>query len=120
MLPACAMAAACNTGMEMTAAAWLTQAQVQVLDLQQSGAGCSPLGLALSAEAAFVGCPLWWHGMAGSASAADELVDACISPICPCIHAICTGAIAEVAPLNTRATHSNKRSKMARADMLLL
>jgi len=119
-LLACAMAVVRNGAMGTTAATWLTQAQVQVLDLQQSGAGCSPLiGLAMSVEPSCVE-PSWWHGTAGSASSTTVLADTCISPACPCICAICTDAIAEVAPLNTRATHSIKRNKMARLDINLL
>lgn len=118
-LPARATAVVRNGAMGTTAATWLTQAQVQVLDLQQSGAGCSPLaGLAMSAEPVWAACPSWWHGgMASSASAIAVLADVCISPACPCICAICTDAIAEVAPLNTKATHNIKRNKMARLDM---
>ena len=65
-------------------------------------------------------CPLWWHGMAGSASAI--VGTGMLAVPCPsaCICIICTDAMAEAAPLNTKAMHSNKRNRMARVDMALL
>ena len=75
---------------------------------------------ASAASCECAGCPSWWHGISDSALAigATGVLAASCPAACICI--ICIDAMAEAAPLNTKATHSNRRNRMARVDMALL
>lgn len=115
-LPASAIGMPWNAKVGAIATTGLTHAQVHVFDLQQSGvAGCLVFAGAVDSSGA---CSPWWQGIVDSAIAsACALADAAAASACACICIICTDAMAEAAPLNTRATHSRRRNKMKRADM---